>query len=114
MTLEQARAKFAWDSVQGCSEAYVRHAKGAPALIMNNGLMQALAFFHEKGHHELEGHLRTWLAVRVAELQGADSFHLLMNKLLNVKNPESYRQATEEALLLLRWIRQFAAALGGK
>ena len=34
-------------------------------------------------------------------------------KLLNADSAH-YRQATEEALLLLRWIRQFAAALGGK
>ena len=113
MTLEQARAKFAWDKVQGCSEAYAKFAKAAPALIMNNGLMQSLAFFHEKGHHELEGHLRTWLAARVAELQGANDFPSLMKKLIDA-NPASYRQATEEALLLLRWIRQFAAALGGQ
>lgn len=113
MTLEQARAKFAWNSVQGCTDAYAKFAKGAPALIMNNGLMQSLAFFHEKEHHELERHLRSWLAVRVAELHGANDFPALMAKLLNAK-PASYRQATEEALLLLRWIRQFAGALGGQ
>jgi CRISPR-associated protein Cmr5 len=28
-----------------------------------------------------------------------------------LRAPDNYRQATDEALLILRWVRQFAAAL---
>ena len=41
-------------------------AKGLPALIMNSGLMQVLAFCHEKGKAQADvaNHLRSWLAGR--------------------------------------------------
>ena len=66
-TMEQKRAEDAWLCAQGCSEPYQKLAKGLPALIMNSGLMQVLAFMHEKGskgsepHQALGEHLRGWL-----------------------------------------------------
>ncbi|MBL0351957.1 MAG: type III-B CRISPR module-associated protein Cmr5 [Candidatus Dechloromonas phosphoritropha] len=112
MTLEQRRSQFAWDSVQGCNKDYVKLAKSAPALIMNNGLMQTLSYLQDKKHSELLKHLREWLATRYPEHFGqAKDFQSLIGKLLKVDSSQ-YRQATEESLLLLRWIRQFAAALG--
>ena len=118
MTLEQQRSQAAWAmSQEGLAMAggeYVNLAKAAPALIMNNGLMQTLAFYadKDKAHHKaLAGHLRRWIMVR--RPGGADKdpgFAPLMSILLKADSP-TYRQATEESLLLLRWIRQFAAAL---
>lgn len=113
VSLEQQRAKFAWERVQGCSKDYTNLAKAAPALIMNNGLMQALAFYQSKGkdHHlALNRHLCEWLRQRgivqqvdfpgvMTALQGADA--------------TTFRRATEETLALLKWIRQFAAAVCG-
>jgi len=54
MTLEQQRAADAWQAAAGCTNAYAKLTKSAPALIMNSGLMQTLAFLHEKGeeHHQ--------------------------------------------------------------
>lgn len=115
MTLEQQRSKFAWDSIQGCNKDYVKLAKSAPALIMNNGLMQTLAFYQDKNkpHHQaLASHLRRWIMVRAGGADKDPGFQSLMGELLKFDSRQ-YRQATEEALLLLRWIRQFAAALGG-
>lgn len=118
MTLEQRRSETAWRFAQegvAMSDQYIDLAKAAPALIMNNGLMQTLAFFEDKGkthHKNLASHLRRWIMVRASGVDKDPGFQDLMGKLLKFDSPQ-YRQATEEALLLLRWIRQFAAALGG-
>ena len=85
-------------------------AKAAPALVMNNGLMQTLAFYASKGknHHEkLADHVSEWL--RQQGYVAAASFAEVMTSLQGA-DPLRYRQATEEALALLRWIRQLAPA----
>lgn len=111
MSLEQQRAKFAWERVQGCNKKYMNLTKAAPALIMNNGLMQAMAFYQSKGepHHQaLNRHLHEWLHQR-GIIQQAD-FTGVMQSLYQA-DPTIFRRATEESLELLRWIRQFAAAV---
>ena len=118
MTLEQKRSQAAWAMAQdgiALADDYTSLAKAAPALIMNNGLMQTLAFYEDKkgkaNHKALAGHLRHW--INFTRAGGADKdpgFAPLMGILLQADSP-TYRQATEESLLLLRWIRQFAAAL---
>ncbi|MDP2824012.1 MAG: type III-B CRISPR module-associated protein Cmr5 [Sulfuritalea sp.] len=120
MTLEQQRSQAAWAMAQeGIALAggeYTNLAKAAPALIMNNGLMQTLAFYadKDKAHHKaLAGHMRRWIVRRDGGPDQDPGFQALMGALLKADSAR-YRQATEEALLLLRWIRQFAAALGGK
>lgn len=121
MTLEQQRSQAAWDMAQeGIAVAggeYTNLAKAAPALIMNNGLMQTLAFFNEKGgkeprnrYHMLAGQLRRWIVRRDSGVDQDPGFQTMMDALLKADSAR-YRQATEEALLLLRWLRQFAAAL---
>ncbi|HRD50427.1 MAG: type III-B CRISPR module-associated protein Cmr5 [Candidatus Competibacter sp.] len=111
--LEQQRAKFAWERVQGCSKDYTNLAKAAPALIINNGLMQALAFYQSKGkaHHlALNQHLCEWLRQRGIVQQA--NFPGVMTALHEADAP-TFRRATEETLALLKWIRQFAAAVCG-
>lgn len=111
-TLEQQRAAYAWEKVQHCTSDYKNLAKGAPALIMNNGLMQALAFYESeksKEHHRtLCRHLYEWLRqrsiIRDASFSGAMAE-------LHQADSATYRHANEEALALLKWIRQFAAAV---
>ena len=117
MTLEQKRSQAAWAMAQEgialAASEYTNLAKAAPALIMNNGLMQTLAFYEDKGkqHHKaLAAHLRRWIIARAGGADKDPGFAPLMSILLQADSP-TYRQATEEALLLLRWIRQFAAAL---
>ena len=88
-------------------------AKAAPALIMNNGLMQTLAFYQDKNkpqHQALARHLRRWLSVRTGGPDHDVGFEPAMKAMLGF-GPDQYRHATDEALLILRWIRQFAAAL---
>ena len=109
--LDQQRAAYAWEKVQGCNSDYTNLAKAAPALIMNNGLMQALAFYQGKNkeHHlALNGHLCEWLRRR-GIAQQAD-FASVMT-VLHGADATTFRHATEETLALLKWIRQFAAAV---
>lgn len=110
-TLEQERAAYAWERVQGCSRDYMNLAKGAPALIMNNGLMQALAFYASKDkpqHRALNQHLLGWLNGR--GLVPTATFADAMSSLHRADSAD-YRRATEEAMALLKWIRQFAPAV---
>lgn len=117
VTLEQKRAQFAWqcaqEGVQVAGPEYRNLAKAAPALIMNNGLMQTLAFYQDKGkpHHlTLAAQLRRGIMQRAGGNGQDPGFQPMMEVLLRAQ-PDQYRLATDEALLILRWIRQFAAAL---
>lgn len=121
-TLDQQRAAYAWECVQNIPKDYDKLAKAAPALIMNNGLMQALAFYQDKGktkeevmdrYHALNTHLMRWLGRQL----GGNGFPSEQNASFNTVMPALcsaqsgfFRHATEETLALLRWIRQFAAA----
>jgi len=114
--LEQQRAAYIWERVQGCNSDYTNLAKAAPALIMSNGLMQTLAYYQDKGkdqHKTLSLHLRQWLKHRFPSRFISDAYQDVMQVLFNTPDASFYRQATEESLALLRWIRQFAAAKAG-
>lgn len=111
-TLDQQRAAFAWKCAleRGAQDTYVNLAKGAPALVMGNGLMQALAFYEQKSDDSraLGRHLREWLDVHWK--RGAcGSFAATMSALHGASGLE-YLRASEESLEVLRWIRQLAAA----
>ena len=113
ISLDQKRAAYTWQCVQGCNGDYINLAKAAPALIMNSGLMQALAFYQSKGkpHHlALNKHIREWLKARFPKQFAGDNYTEIMQGLFGCEDPHFYQQATDEALALLRWIRQFAAA----
>lgn len=117
-SLDQKRAAYAWRCVDGVSPDYVNLAKAAPSLIMGNGLMQTLAFFKSKGkdHHEkLLGHILGWLVKPEAACPFVISsqFKEAMGQLASANiSSEQYLHATQEALAILKWIRQFAAARG--
>jgi CRISPR-associated protein Cmr5 len=109
-SLEQARAGYAWGKVgESPSKDYVNLAKGAPALIMQNGLMQTLAFLNSKGgeHQRLCWEVTGWLAKQM--IVKGPGFDDAMSALHGSSSLE-YARASDEALEVLRWIRQFAAA----
>lgn len=123
VTLEQKRAKHAWECA-GRAESevkradskaeykdYVNDAKGLPALIMNSGLMQVMAFLHTKGgrHEVLAGHLLDWLS-RQSGVPG--DFEKFMERMMKA-DPRTYQRVTTEAFAWLRWLRQMAAAREG-
>lgn len=110
-TLEQQRAQDAWTACAGYSKDHVNAAKALPALIMNSGLMQVLAFCHEKGkaQSDVAAHLRTWLASRFPKLQGKADFAPFMQELMQA-SPADYQAINAEAFAWLKWLRQMAAA----
>jgi CRISPR-associated protein Cmr5 len=119
LTLEQQRAQDAWrkSGKYGKEEANV--AKALPALIMNSGLMQVLAFCHEKGkkdagkaYETVAVDLRTWLVKRFPEIRSPE-FEPFMEWLFGRADSRTYQAVTAEAFAWLRWLRQMAAARRG-
>ena len=120
-TLEQKRATFALAAIErekakpNGREDYGRHVKKLPAMILNNGLGQALAFLLADGKEpskELYKDVQEWL-------QGeSDADHPRriyagsgeLIKLLMGGNRSQYLQAQDETLKLLVWMKQFADA----
>lgn len=108
-TLEQQRAQNAWKVSEPYDKEHVNIAKGLPALIMNSGLMQTLAFCHEKGkeHEVIAGHLRAWLNLRFPTLPV--DFEGFMQAVMQ-QQPHDYQRINAEAFAWLKWLRQMAAA----
>ncbi|GIU75434.1 MAG: hypothetical protein KatS3mg004_2521 [Bryobacteraceae bacterium] len=114
LTLEQQRAQHAWERCADYSKTQVNAAKGLPALIMNSGLMQVLAFCNDKGgdYEPVSRDLREWLAGRFPGLRNAGSFEAFMTALMQ-SDPREYQQITAEALAWLKWLRLMSAARKG-
>ena len=124
-SLDQDRAHYAWQQVEHAQkslknfDSYLNLAKAAPALIMQNGLMQTLAFYQGKqdAHHTaLLEDIAEWVCERMGWPNHGNLYSNVMKGLYGNSGLE-YMRATREALELLKWIRQFAAAAhkgGGK
>ena len=125
-TIEQGRAKYAFEKVKGISdntndaskklkENYKSTAKKLPVLIKTNGLGQTLAFLKSKGgnkiinaYDKLYEHIGSWL-------QTEDTKRLvekgeLVEQVINLES-QAYRQVTVETLALLNWVRRFVDGL---
>lgn len=116
-TLDQQRAALAWGYATtamktGFAKKYKNLAKGAPALIMNSGLMPTLAFYNSKDaeHKALLADLLTGLSHRLKPSPQPNGFQAFMVYLQKSESPE-YLRYTDEALELLKWIRQFVDAV---
>lgn len=120
-TLDQQRAALAWGyataSMAQHGKDYKNLAKGAPALIMNSGLMPTLAFYNGKGgaHRQLLDDLIRGISQRLHGKaldtgQGGQFFSRFMQALQKCDSRD-YLQATDEALELLKWLRQFVDAV---
>jgi len=120
-TLDQQRAALAWlyatAGMAQYGKEYKSLAKGAPALIMNSGLMPTLAFYASKGAaaQQLLDHLVCGMSQRLAGQklssgQGIRLFPEVMKK-LQTGSSQDYLRYTDEALEQLKWIRQFVDAV---
>ena len=113
-TLEQRRARDAWEKsgagVGRHGKEYVNLSKSLPALIMNSGLMQVMAFLHTKGEQEAHGRvaadLREWLHVQCGTPVGFVEF---MESMMDAE-PSHYQAVTMETFAWLKWLRHIAAA----
>lgn len=117
-TLEQQRARHAWEKsgqgVRDHGKEYVNLSKSLPALVMNSGLMQVMAFLHQKGagvHRAVATDLRAWLHQRFDNGSPAE-FEPFMKAML-AADPHHFRNVTAEAFAWLKWLRQMAAARQG-
>jgi CRISPR-associated protein Cmr5 len=110
-TLEQLRAQDAWEKSKDYKKEHVNVAKGLPALIMNSGLMQVLAFAHEKGgeYEKIASDLRHWLVKRRILGETDSDFEKFMQALMQA-TPPSYQAINAEAFAWLKWLRHMAAA----
>ncbi len=114
-TLEQLRAQDAWACCEHYTTDHVNTAKGLPALIMNAGLMQVLAFCRDKGgrHEDIARQLRAWLSQRFPALLPNADFTPFMEALMQQAGPRDFQALTTEAFAWLKWLRQMAAARKG-
>lgn len=117
-TLEQRRAQNAWNvcDPKRYRKEHVNFAKSLPALIMNSGLMQVLAFCHEKGkkasgkeYEAVAADLRAWLASQKIGSVTKAEFEPFMQALMQ-SSPHDYQRINTEAFAWLKWLRQMAAA----
>ena len=116
-TLEQKRAKDAWDKsgrgVGKHGKDYVNLSKGLPALIMSSGLMQVMAFLHQKNepvHRQVAEDLRSWLHAQCGTPRDFEQF---MEDMLATEVPLRYQTVTTETFAWLKWLREMAAARHG-
>lgn len=117
-SIEQGRAKFAYDSVykiaqnsdEDLKKKYKSGAKKLPVLIKTNGLGQALAFINNRdsGHKELYAMIGQWLHCK--HLLVLDENTDLVNVVIS-KTSSEYRRLTTETLALLNWVRRFVDGL---
>jgi CRISPR-associated protein Cmr5 len=127
-TLEQYRAKYALDSIQevlGFPQNVDKAKYGAtirklPAMILNNGLGQALAYLladdegkHSKPSWLLYQDFQEWLSGPPAPTHPSrtytDGTPNLIEQLMS-GDREKYLRAQQEALALLVWMKKFTDA----
>lgn len=123
-TLEQERAKYAWEQVKrvkGDSKIEARYSsyvKKMPALILTNGLGNALAFTRSKFGPESEEKLRVdakAYKLLYQHLNGWFSKQAQVNKdildwIVNDASSLEVLRITEETIALLNWMKRFADA----
>ena len=116
-SLDQKRAAHALAKVKqlGHCEYYVSYVSALPAVIVTNGLGQALAMLLAKSkgdvkseHHRLYSHLAEWLSQQIIELK-TDRVDDVVKKLMD-GNQALYVKAQAESMAYLNWLKQFARA----
>jgi len=120
-TLDQRRAKHAWDAVQHAlkrsgdhqgqdSKKFGGEARRLPMRIMVSGLGQALAFLEAKNEvRGLLAELSDWVLERrgLGPGAGRDLLQAVIGR-----NSDFLRRATDETLAYLQWLKRFAEAEG--
>jgi len=126
-TLEQKRALFAMKAIKNGNAEYYRHVRKMPAMILNNGLGQALAFLladdegkKKEPSYLLYQDLSKWLCEnnhntsKLPPEQAPCCVYFGKDDLLDALmkgNRFQYLQAQNEALKLLVWLKKFADAM---
>lgn len=114
--LSQERAAYALERVQeaGKDAEYARLCRDLPAMLLQNGLGQSLAFLRSKRDEKAAGKLYAdisgWLIEKRGIYRVGDD---LIEAVVSGERNE-YVAAQEEALELCGWLKRFADALIGK
>ncbi|MBI2190383.1 MAG: type III-B CRISPR module-associated protein Cmr5 [Planctomycetes bacterium] len=125
-TLDQRRAKHAWDAVQDAKNKAGVHlkrepkkfggqAKKLPTRIMASGLGQALAFLYAKGYADgLLQEIADWVLDKRASPESHEPKPQKdeLIKAIIAGNSDFLRRATDETLAYLQWLNRFAEAEG--
>ncbi|HEY9786346.1 MAG TPA: type III-B CRISPR module-associated protein Cmr5 [Candidatus Obscuribacterales bacterium] len=119
-TTEQRRAARAWSNIsaikgQDYEGRYGAVAKKFPALVLTNGLGQALAFLRAKNkpqHRAFYKHVSSWVTAQTYGIEGDDK---LLERLIGAapgyeSSSDIYRRATTETLAFINWLKRFAEA----
>ena len=121
-TLDQRRAKHAWESVRKAGESsdrsdYARESKRLPVRIRTSGLGQAVAFLGAKKNDGdartmLLNHLGDWLLVErgLAARPGGEIGPDAVRDMIVNGDSGLLRRMTEETLAYLRWLTRFCEA----
>ena len=122
VTLDQKRARHAWEAVcraeskhghhkEQAPRKFGRQAKKLPVRVMASGLGQALAFLKAKDDAPgLLAELADWVARRIPCRPGARTDDLLDRVIKG--DADFLRRATDEVLAYLVWLNRFAEAKG--
>jgi len=120
-TLEQERAKHAWDCIEKLNKEnkeYRQEAKKLPVRIMASGLGQALAFIHakskdkKKGLNQLKVDLTAWVITKRLSAEAQKKEGDLLQNILE-GDSDFLRRATHETLAWLQWLNRFTEAKFG-
>ncbi len=118
-TLDQRRARHAWEAVQKAKTSwdmgrdFKLQGKRLPVRIMSAGLGHALAFLHAKNYApELIEAVSDWVVVRRRDASpgAAPAARDALMQAIVKGNADFLRIATDEALAYLRWLVRFADA----
>jgi len=112
-SLEQVRAKMAWDFIsevkgKDYQKDYRAYVRRAPALILSNGLGNTLAFWRAKGgaaYTKLYEHINRWFKERHPEEK--DILAWVVSD--STSSLEVFKE-TKEVISLLSWMKRFAEA----
>jgi len=116
--IEQGRASYAYNKVlsvtyqsEGIQKKYKSYAKKLPVLIKTNGLGQALVFtqIKDEGSKELYQQISDWLGERELINSSDDMTGQVVSM-----NSFKYRQAANEVLAFMNWVRRFVDGLMAK
>ena len=115
-TLAQRRSLFALDKVRDASkiDKFDKLTLGLPAMILQNGFGQVLAFLLAKqSSKDAARHLQafdvmtSWL--RECKLLSKTKPHEIMQE-ISTMSQAKYLRAQEEALAILEWVKRYANA----
>lgn len=111
-SLEQTRAKVAWDFIsevrgKDYQKDYRAYVRRAPTLILSNGLGNTLAFWKAKGgaYTKLYEHINRWFKERYSDEE--DILEWVISE--TTSSLEVFKE-TKEVISLLNWMKRFAEA----